>query len=162
MHIPSDLLGHPIGQMANNQAIQTTTFTEAIQPTSPTLQMGSSSIPFIGRQSSMGGQILAGGKPSAGGNFFVEGKPSAMGKIPMWGKHQQTLEQVAPTSPSISTTICLYPNQPYLGVSNPLWGQPNPTGIPQQGTFPNKYTNLIISTQHSPQTKYMGGSLGQP
>jgi hypothetical protein len=92
MHTPSDLLGHPISHMANSQVIQTTTFTQATQPTSPTLQMGSSPIPFIGGQSSVGG------KP------FVGGKPSTMRKNPMWGPQQQTWGKVAHAGPSIPTT----------------------------------------------------------
>jgi hypothetical protein len=56
----------------------------------------------------------------------------------------------------------MYPGQPYPGVANPLWGQPNPTGIPQQGTFPNQSVNPMIPTQQPPQTQYMGGPSGQP
>ena len=63
MHTPSALLGRTISQMANNQVIHTTPITQATHPTSPTLQMGSSSIPFIGGQSSVGGKLFAGGKP---------------------------------------------------------------------------------------------------
>jgi hypothetical protein len=53
-----------------------------------------------------------------------------MGKTPMWGTQQQTWGKTAPKSSSIHTTIGLYPRQPYLGVENPLLGQPNLAGIP--------------------------------
>jgi hypothetical protein len=55
MHRPSALLGCSIDQMERNQFIHTTPITQATHPTSPTLQMGSSSIPFIGAQFSIGG-----------------------------------------------------------------------------------------------------------
>jgi hypothetical protein len=61
MHTPSDLLGRSIGQMASNEVIHRTQITQATHPTSPTLQMGISSIPFIGGQYSIGGQPFAGG-----------------------------------------------------------------------------------------------------
>jgi hypothetical protein len=59
MHTLSALLVRPIDHMANSQVIQITTFTQATQPTSPTLLMRSSPLPLIGGQSSMGGQPLA-------------------------------------------------------------------------------------------------------
>jgi hypothetical protein len=120
MHTPSVLLGHPIGHMDNSQFIHTTTITQDTQPTCPTLQMGSSYIPFIGGQSSWGGQPLAGGKTSIGcqplaggkpsivGKPFYRGKPSTMGKTPMWGKQQQAWGKDAPASPSIPTTTVFF------------------------------------------------------
>jgi hypothetical protein len=98
MHTPSALLGHSISQMATNQVIHTISITQATHPTYPTLQTGSSYIPFIVGQSSMGGQPLARGKhsiggkpltgekPSAGGKHFTGEKTSSMGKNPMWGQ----------------------------------------------------------------------------
>ena len=77
MQTPIDLIGYPISMMSNNQVVQTTTFTQAIQPTSPTLQMWSYSIPFIRGQSSTRGQYSAGGKP------FARGKPSTMRQTPI-------------------------------------------------------------------------------
>jgi hypothetical protein len=70
MHTPSALLGRTISQMANNQVIHTTTVTKAIQPPSQPSKM---STPYIGGQSSMGIQTLAGGKPSATGKCFTRG-----------------------------------------------------------------------------------------
>jgi hypothetical protein len=49
----------------------------------------------------------------------------------MWGKHQQNWGNSTPASPSIPTTIGLYPRKTNPGVTNPLWGQPNLLGIPQ-------------------------------
>jgi hypothetical protein len=63
--------------------------------------------------------------------------------------------------PSIPTTSGLYRGQPFPRVENPLWGQPNLMGIPQQGNFPNQYVNPMIPTQQIPQTHYRGGPLGQ-
>jgi hypothetical protein len=73
------------------------------------------------------------------------------------GETTTNLGEVAHAGPSIPTTTGLYPGQPYPGVANPLWGQPNPVGIPQQGTFPNQSVNPMIPTQQPPQTQYMGG-----
>jgi len=70
MHTPSALLGRTISQMANNQVIMITTVTKAIQPPYQPSQM---STPYIGGQSSMGIQTLAGGKPSARGKCFTRG-----------------------------------------------------------------------------------------
>jgi hypothetical protein len=152
MHTPSALLGHSIGQMANSQVIHTTPITQATHPTSPTLQMGSSSIPFIGGQSSIGGQPFTGGKLPAGG------KPSTMGQAPMWGKQQPSWGKTAPAGPSIPITTGMYPRQPYPGVVNPLWGQPNPVGIPQQGTFPNQ-SEPHDSTTTTPSTIIYGRTI---
>jgi hypothetical protein len=111
----------PSVRWSDSQVIHTTMVTQATHPPSQTLQM---STPYIGGQSSMGGQPLAGGKPSAGGKF-LGGNLQPWGK-PMWLQHQQAWGKATPASPSIPTTTGLYPGQPYPGVSNPLWGQPNP------------------------------------
>jgi hypothetical protein len=99
------------------------------QATHPPSQPSQMSTPYIGGQSSMGGQPLAGGKPSVGGKIFTGGKPT-------WLQHQQAWGKATPASPSIPTTTGLYPGQPFPGVANPLWGQPNPTGIPHKELFP--------------------------
>jgi hypothetical protein len=151
MHMPSASLGQLIGQMANSQFVHTTTVTQVTQPPSQTLQM---STPYIGGQSSMEGQPLAGGKPSTGGKNFTGGKP-------MWLQHKKSWGQAAPASPSIHTTTGLYPGQPYPRFSNPFWGQSNPAGIPQQGTFPYQSINPMILTQQYLQTQYMVGPSGQ-
>ena len=70
----------------------------------------------------------------------------------MWGQQQQTWGQAAHVGPSTPTTTGLYLGQPYLGVSNPLWGQPNLVGISQQGTSPYQSMNPMIPTQYYPQT----------
>jgi hypothetical protein len=44
------------------------------------------------------------------------------------GETTTNLGESAHAGPSIPTTTGLYPGQPYPGVANPLWGQPNPTG----------------------------------
>jgi hypothetical protein len=56
----------------------------------------------------------------------------------------------------------MYPRQPYIGVDNPLWGQPNTMGILQQGTFPFQSIKPMIPTQQSIQTQCMVGPSGQP
>jgi hypothetical protein len=99
MHMPSALLGRPIGQMANSQVIHTTMVTQATQPPSHTSQI---STPYIGGQSSMGGQPSTGGKPSVAGKLFTRGKPT-------WLQHQQAWGKTTPASPSIPTTTGLYP-----------------------------------------------------
>jgi hypothetical protein len=152
MHTPSALLGHPIGQMASSQVVHTTMVTQATQPPSHTSHI---STPYIGGQSSMGGQPSAGGKPSAAGKLFTGGKPTWLQHQPAWGK-------TTPASPSIPTTIGLYPGHPYPGVVNPLWTQPNPTGIPPQGTMPYQSVNSMIQMQQSLPPPYIGGPTGQP
>jgi hypothetical protein len=52
MHMPSSLLGHPIGQMDRSQVVHTTTVTQATQTPYHTSHI---STPYIGGQSSMGG-----------------------------------------------------------------------------------------------------------
>jgi hypothetical protein len=64
---------------------------------------------------------------------------------------------VTSTSPSINTTTGLDPGKPFLGFSNPLWGQPNMEGILLQGMFPFESINPMIPMQQSLQPKYMGG-----
>ena len=73
MHMPSDLLGHPIDRIANIQVIHMTMFTQVTQPT---FQPSHMSTPYIGGESSMGGQPSAGGKPSVAGKLFTGGKPT--------------------------------------------------------------------------------------
>jgi hypothetical protein len=55
MHTPSDLIGHPISEMASSQNFHTTTITQDTLPTSPTLQMEIYFIPFTQVQSSARG-----------------------------------------------------------------------------------------------------------
>jgi hypothetical protein len=98
----------------------------------------------------MGGQPSAGGKPSVAGKCFTGGKPT-------WLKHQQAWGKATPTSPSIPTTTGLYPGHPYPGVVNPLWAQPNPVGIPLQGTFPYQSVNPMIMQCNSPFHRHTWG-----
>jgi hypothetical protein len=44
---------------------------------------------------------------------------------------------------------------------NPLWAQPNLTGIPPQGTIPYQYVNPTIPMQQSLPPPYIGGPLRQ-
>jgi hypothetical protein len=55
-----------------------------------------------------------------------------------------SLGEDTPISPYIHTTIGMNLGQPFLGVSNPLWGQPNQTCIPLQGSFPFQFVNPMI------------------
>jgi hypothetical protein len=70
MHTTSDLLGHPIGQMANSLAIHTTMVTQATQPPSHTSYI---STPYIGGQSSMGANLQLGGNLQLQRNFLLGG-----------------------------------------------------------------------------------------
>jgi hypothetical protein len=70
----------------------------------------------------------------------------------MWAQQQQKWGKSSHEIPSIPTNTILYPGKPYLGVENPLWGQPSLMKIPQKGKFSNKSVNPMIPTQYSPQT----------
>jgi hypothetical protein len=139
MHTPSALLGHPIGKISNSQVIHTSTITQYAQPPSHTSQI---STPYIGGQSSMGGQPSTRGQPSPARRIFIGGKPT-------WLKNQPSWEKTTPTSPSIPTTIGLYPGHPYLGYVNNLWTQHNLAGIPLQGTMPYKSVKSMIQMKQS-------------
>jgi len=95
--------------------------------------------PYIGGQTSMGGQPSTRGKPLVVGKSFTGGKTT-------WFQHQKYWEKASPTSPSIPNTTSLYLGKPFPGVSNPLWGQPNPSSIPSQGTFHYQSINPMIMT----------------
>ena len=62
--------------MASSQVIHTAPITQASHPTSAIVEMGSSSIPFIGGQYSIGGQ------PFVVGQLPDGGKPSPWGQQP--------------------------------------------------------------------------------
>jgi hypothetical protein len=152
MHIPSAILGRPIGRMYNNKFFHKTMVTQITQPPYHTSHI---STPYIGGQSSMGGQPSVGGQPFVTGKLFTEGKAT-------WLQHQQAWGKTSLVSPSIPTTIGLYPRHPYKRVVNPLWDQPNPVGILLQGTMPFQSIKPTIPMQHSLQSQYMGDPLGQP
>jgi hypothetical protein len=98
----------------------------------------------------MGGKPLVGGKPSAVGKHFT-------GRENSWFQHQDFLGNSSPISPSIPNTTILYSGHPFLGIANPLWGQPNPTRILPKGNFPFQSVNPMIMMQQYLQPPYMGG-----
>jgi len=55
----------------------------------------------------------------------------------------------------------LHPGHPYLGVTNPLWAQPNLAGVPLQGNFPYQSVNPTIPMQQSLTLPYIRGPSGQ-
>jgi hypothetical protein len=93
----------------------------------------------------MRGQPLVGGKPSVTGKPFTRGKPT-------WLQHQQASRKATSVIHSIHTTTILYLGHLYPRVLNPLWDQPNLTGIPLQGTIPYQSVNPTIMMQQSLQS----------
>jgi hypothetical protein len=152
MNTPSALIGRSINQMTMSQVVHTNKVTKDTMNPSHTSHIGT---PYVGFHPSMGGKPSTGGKPLVAGKCLTRGKPT-------WLKHQQAWDKTTHVIPSIATTIGMYPGHPYPRVVNPLWAQPNPVGIPPQGTSPYQSVNPMITMQQPLTSPYMGKPKGQP